>query len=121
MSGMGERILIVDDEEPMREIMAAILQHEGYECLCVPNGVDALKLLESGEKFDLITSDICNEPMWGETFINTVRQRYPDTPTLVVTGCRDIPGALHKGNNLEREQIVEVVRRFDVRRTLGAA
>jgi len=54
MSGMGERILIVDDEEPMREIMAGILQAEGYECQSVPSGVDAIKLLEAGEKFDLI-------------------------------------------------------------------
>jgi len=54
--------------------------------------------------------------MWGETFINTVKQRYPQIPTLLITGCWDIPGALHKGNDLGREQIIEAVRQV-----LGAA
>jgi len=45
MSGMGERILVVDDEEPMREIMAVILQAEGYECQSVPSGVSPAPLL----------------------------------------------------------------------------
>ena len=64
------RILIVDDEEPFREILAAMLNHCGsYECRLVPSGVEALRLLDAGQKFDLITCDIMNFPMDGFEFL----------------------------------------------------
>lgn len=121
MSTLAERILLVDDEEPTREIMAAVLGGEGYRCRCVPNGLDALRLLESGEKFDLITSDIANSPMWGTSFLEQVKQRFPEIPTLVITACRDLsepPASVRKGGYdgyllkpFEREQLVIAVRR----------
>jgi hypothetical protein len=51
------RILVVA-EEPIREIMAVILAFSGYRCRAVPGGAQALKLLDSGETFDLVTTDI---------------------------------------------------------------
>ncbi|MGA9545259.1 MAG: response regulator [Candidatus Sulfotelmatobacter sp.] len=102
------RILVVDDGEPIREIMAVILGSEGFRCQSVPSGVDALKLLESGERFDLITSDIVNPGMDGHSFLKEVRHRFPEIPTLVITECRDIPGSLLKP--FEREQLVLAVR-----------
>lgn len=47
-----------DDEEPIREIMASMLAFAGYRCRAVDDGRQALKLLDSGEKFDLVTSDL---------------------------------------------------------------
>lgn len=86
----AERILVVDDDEPLREIVRCMLSFAGYRCRCVPNGIDALKLLESGERFHLITSDIANTPMWGTEFLVEVKRRFPEIPTLVITGCRDL-------------------------------
>jgi CheY-like chemotaxis protein len=37
----------------------------GYDCTSVPNGVDALALLRSGERFDLVLNDLLNLPMDG--------------------------------------------------------
>lgn len=86
------------------ENRAAILQHEGYECLTVPSGVDALRLIEAGEKFDLVPSDICNESMSGSDFLNQIKQRYPDIPTPTRTACWGIPRALRKSDELTQEQ-----------------
>jgi CheY-like chemotaxis protein len=99
-----QRLLLVDDEESIRDIMALMLSCAGYRCRGVASSIDALKLLEAGEKFDLITSDICNEWMWGSDFVEQVKQRYPEIQTLLITGCWDIPDALHKGPDLGPEQ-----------------
>jgi DNA-binding NtrC family response regulator len=85
-----ERILLVDDEEALRDIMSQMLSFAGYRCRCVRNGVDALKLLESGEQFDLITSDVANSPMSGTSFLEEVTSRFPDIPVLMVTAAHDI-------------------------------
>ena len=93
------RILIVDDEEPFREILAAVLNHYGsYECRHVPSGVDALRLLDAGEKFDLVTCDIMNIPMGGFEFLKQMGKRFPKIPVLVITASRNIntPHYLHK-------------------------
>ncbi len=118
---MCKRILVVDDEEPFREIVASMLSYEGYQCRCVPSGIDGLKLLETGERFDLITSDIANSHMWGTDFLVEVKRRFPELRTLVLTGCQDLSeypacvpksaydGYLHKP--FEREQLSLAVRR----------
>jgi CheY-like chemotaxis protein len=64
-----ERILLVDDEEPIREIMSEILAFAGYRCRAVAGGRQALKLLDSGKRFDLVTTDLLNFPMDGITFL----------------------------------------------------
>lgn len=109
---MGQRILVVDDEEPMREIMAALLEHRGYEAHCVPNGVDALRLLDAGERFDLITCDIQNFPMDGFEFRKQMGRRFPDIPILVITAAPDIgyPHYLSK-SNVAPDKLVEAVKR----------
>jgi two-component system nitrogen regulation response regulator NtrX len=129
---MCKRILVVDDEEPFREIMASILSYEGYQCRCVPSGKDGLKLLETGERFDLITSDIANAHMWGTDFLVEVKRRFPEIRTLVLTGCRDLsesPACVPKGaydgylqKPFEREQLSLAVRRaMDPHRDEGDA
>jgi two-component system nitrogen regulation response regulator GlnG len=118
---MRKRILVVDDEEPAREILDAMLSYEGYQCRCMPNGVDALELLEAGERFDLITSDVANTPMWGTEFLVKVKRRFPEIPTLVITACRDLsesPAYLPKSSYngylqkpYGREELIFAVRR----------
>ena len=107
------RILIVDDDEGVREIWAGFLRHNGYECVPVPNGVDALKLLDAGREFDLITTDIVNYPMDGFEFRDKLRRRYPSIPVLVITAAPDIeyPHYLRKSPDMELEQIVRAVNR----------
>ncbi len=107
-----ERILIVDDEEPFREIMCDILSRHGYECSHVPNGADALKLLDAGEAFDLITCDIVNFPMDGFEFREHMRRRFPGIPILVHTAAPDI-GYTHylSKSHVGPDDLVGAVRR----------
>ena len=55
---MPDRILVVDDEEAIREIVCAILVAAGYICNQAGSGLEALALLNSGEEFELMLSDL---------------------------------------------------------------
>lgn len=115
-----ERILVADDEEPIREIMAFMLSLAGYRCRHVSGGTQALKLLESGEKFDLITSDICNSEMDGPLFLEQIQRKFPEIPVLMIHAVHDISVSLACIRNgaydyllkpFEREQLIFAVRR----------
>lgn len=113
------RILEVDDEEPIRAILRSILISAGYDCISVPNGVDALALLRAGEKFDLLLNDLLNLPMDGIQLLETAREEFPDLPVIMVTAIHDIDvvlAALQRGASdyllkpFDREQLLVIVR-----------
>ena len=56
-AAVRERILVVDDEEPIREIIVSMLVGQSYQCQQAGSGNEALAILDSGEQFDLIVSD----------------------------------------------------------------
>ena len=55
---LPKKVLVVDDEESIAELVQILLEDEGYEVLIVFNGKTALDKLAEGEKIDLIMSDI---------------------------------------------------------------
>ena len=59
-----ERILIVDDEESIREVVYSMLTISGYECRQAASGVEALAFLED-EEFELVLSDLMMGDMDG--------------------------------------------------------
>ena len=67
-------ILIVDDDEPLREALRMILEAEGYEAFAVSNGREALTWMES-HRPDAIVSDILMPEMDGYDFYRAVRAR----------------------------------------------
>ena len=52
------KVLLIDDEEGIRESLSIMLQIEGFETVAFPDAVKALKLIDDGEYFDFIISDI---------------------------------------------------------------
>src|SRR5215470_4088795 len=121
----ADRILVVDDNKGIREIVAAMLTTAGYRCRAVPGGRHALKLLASGHKFDLITSDICNEPMNGLSLLEELTRKYPDIPVLMITAGYLLE-AMRSGaygyllKPFEREQLYFAVERSLEHRRLKA-
>jgi DNA-binding NtrC family response regulator len=113
------RILVVDDEETIREIITSILAAANYECREAASGVEALALLESGEEFDLMLADLMMKNMDGIALLERTKDQYPDMPVVIVTGVRDISVALATIRNgaydylmkpFEHEQLLAVVR-----------
>ena len=79
-----ERILIVEDTESVRELISLILTAAGYECLTVSHGYEALALLKSGERIDLMLCDLLNNPH-GITLLERTKKRYPRMPVIIAT------------------------------------
>lgn len=83
------RILIVDDEDATRQTVSDMLTSAGHECRSFAGGVEALALLESGEHFDLLLTDLLNLPLDGLSLLVRVRRQFPDLVVIVTGTVRD--------------------------------
>ncbi len=79
------RILVVDDEEPMRRLLADFLTQLQYEVVTAADGVEALQKFAKGE-FDLVISDRVMPKMDGLTLLQEVKARDPQVVFLMITG-----------------------------------
>ena len=78
------RILVVDDERSMRELLAIVLRREGYEVLLAENGRAAIDLLER-EPVDLLISDIKMPDMSGVEVLRAAKRIDPDILGIMIT------------------------------------
>lgn len=85
-SGGGERILIVEDADSVRELTATLLTLAGYRCLQAPDVDRALALLRSDEPIDLLLTDVGLPGMDGRELADAARGARPALPVLFLTG-----------------------------------
>ena len=78
-------ILLVDDEEGYRELIARLLTKAGYEVLQAADGLEALSLLEES-KVDLVISDILMPALNGYALVARLRAKWPAMPVILTTG-----------------------------------
>jgi putative nucleotidyltransferase with HDIG domain len=114
------RILVVDDETVVREVMCSILTQAGYECRPVSSARDALAVLRSSENISIVLSDLVMEGVDGLTLLAQMKEAYPEIPVVMVTAVHDISVALAAIRNgaydyllkpFEKEQLLAMVRR----------
>jgi two-component system, NtrC family, sensor kinase len=79
-----EKILVVDDDAPIRKLLQRILEEAGYECRTAESVADALECLETFP-CDLILSDIHMPEKSGIELIRQVKAQYPETAVAVVS------------------------------------
>jgi DNA-binding NtrC family response regulator len=90
---MSKRILVVDDEQIIRESLSFILKKEGYDVEEAANGKDAL-LKHEGTPFDIIISDIEMPEMKGVELLKQVRQRTPQVLVVIITAFGSVETAV---------------------------
>jgi two-component system response regulator PilR (NtrC family) len=81
---MKTRILVVDDERSMREMLCILLEREGYEAVEAKNAEDALQLFEAS-LFDLVISDIQMPGFNGIELLARIKKLAPEVPVLMIT------------------------------------
>ncbi len=75
----AERILVVDDEEAIREVVTSMLSSAGYQCQQAGSGKEALAVLESDNKFELMLSDLMMAELDGIALLERTKATVPMT------------------------------------------
>jgi putative nucleotidyltransferase with HDIG domain len=89
----GEKILVVDDEEAIREVISTLLDAQGFRCTTCVNGKVGLETFRK-DSYDLVLSDIVMPEMDGLKLLAELRRADPDVPAIMVTAMHDISIAL---------------------------
>lgn len=77
------RILVVDDEENLRDVLVEVLKRDGHDVDSAVDGTEGLRLAEA-QRYDLVITDLRMPGLEGPELYRAVRARYPDDPPRVI-------------------------------------
>ncbi len=89
----GKRILLVEDDEPLRGFVRVMLELEGHQVTEASNGAEALSLFTMGE-FDLVITDFEMPVMKGNEFAAGIKLLAASVPILMITGSERARGGV---------------------------
>src|SRR5438874_1036712 len=85
LDGTGRKILVIDDDLPIRVLLRAVLQRMKFEVELAEDGVAGLAKMEQNGGYDLIVLDLMMPRLNGYEFIDRIRRQFPDhRPHMVV-------------------------------------
>ncbi len=122
------RVLVVDDEKFIRDIIADFLGMEGYIVRTAEDGVSATNELERA-RYDMVISDLKMPKMGGLDLLREVARTHPDTLTVIMTGFGTVETAIDAMKRgaydyilkpFKVEEIVHIVQRGLEKRRLSA-
>jgi two-component system response regulator PilR (NtrC family) len=87
------RVLIIDDEEVLRDVMQAVLRREGFDVALAASAEEGLALVET-EDIDLVILDIMLPGMDGHEALRNIKEMNPLIPVIIVTAYSSIDGAI---------------------------
>lgn len=108
---MGNRVLIVDDDEDMQALLQTVLERQKYEVVTAEDGIAALQELEK-EAPDLIVLDLMMPRMDGYAFTEELRQRGLQSTIPIIVLSADV-NAKQKADQLGADSYI--AKPFDVR------
>jgi putative nucleotidyltransferase with HDIG domain len=125
---MKPNLLIVDDEQVIREVLTEKLTTAGYACSTAANSAEALRKIETDQTFSLVLSDIDMPGQNGISLLKDIKTRNPEMDVVMVTGVVDVDIAIQsirlgasdyitKPFNLE-EVVLTVERTLEKRRLM---
>jgi DNA-binding NtrC family response regulator len=91
------RILVVDDEESMRQYLSILLEKEGYEVVAASSGAEALQLMEA-DPFAVVLSDIQMPKVDGIQLLKGIKAIDPTTPVIMLTAYASEQSAIDAVN-----------------------
>src|SRR5579863_1868546 len=110
---IAHRVLLVDDDDAVRDMMTATLEHKGFKVVSAANVTEALRHITT-ESFDVLITDLhMPDPGDGFTVVSAMRHSQPNALTLLVSGYPDVQGAM-AAILLEADEIV--VKPFEIGR-----
>ncbi len=83
------KILVIDDEQGIREVLSGILEDESHEVFAVEDGIEGLQLLKT-EPIDLVLLDVWLPNMGGIDVLKRIKTDYPETQVIIISGHGNI-------------------------------
>jgi two-component system response regulator PilR (NtrC family) len=105
-----DRLLIVDDEQGMRDFLSIMLKKEGYSVALADSAEKASEFVERGD-FDLIISDIAMPGQSGLEVLRQAKEANPDTPVIMITAYASTESAVEA---LKLGAYDYIIKPFDV-------
>jgi EAL domain-containing protein (putative c-di-GMP-specific phosphodiesterase class I) len=93
-SELGAKVLVVDDEQTVQQLLVRLLVAAGYEVRTANNGEEALRVMDT-ESFDLVVTDLVMPKTDGMAVLQTMRERSIDVPVVMITGAPTTESAMH--------------------------
>jgi CheY-like chemotaxis protein len=105
------RILVIDDEQPIAQLLEDVLRDEGHFVEVAVSGEEGLRLAAAG-RYDLVLTDLGMPDMSGWEVASRIRARLPGVPVVLVTGW----GTTLTQNEIDRSGVAAVVHKpFEIR------
>lgn len=102
------RILFLEDEPTIREVLTEYMRQENYEVVCAKDGQRAMKLLEE-EEFDMAVLDIMVPKVSGLQVLDFIRKQRPETATIMLTALEDERTQLQAFNLYADDYVIKPV------------
>ena len=85
VQGAPPRILVVDDEPSMRDMLRIVLRRDGYDVVTARSGAEAIELLRGNTTVDLLLSDIRMPDVGGVDVLRVAKEQNPDIVAFMMT------------------------------------
>jgi YesN/AraC family two-component response regulator len=97
------KLLIIDDDEPVLANLCYFLSYKKYDVTPASDGLEGLRLFENDQRgFDLVITDIVMPQMNGITLVSIIKEKFPDTPIIAITGWEEFPEAFAVGSRADK-------------------
>ncbi len=122
--GNAETILVVEDDDGVRQYASEILRDLNYQIIEAKDSATALRLLEANKDFDLLLTDVVLPGINGRELANEVERRRPGTKVIFMTGYSRNAivhnGRLDPGTELIQKPLIERVLARKIRQVLDS-
>jgi two-component system, cell cycle response regulator CpdR len=116
------KILIADDEDSMRQLVARAIAMDGHETVTAQDGAEALEILARADgRFDLLLTDIQMPVMDGIALALSVARDFPDLTILLMTGFADQRERASNLNALVHDVVTKPFSVADIRTAVADA
>lgn len=112
------RILVADDEPSIRRALDRVLTDEGHDVMAAPDGESAIRLLERGERFDLLILDYMMPGVSGAVVGMRARELRSDQAVIFSSGyvyadesiAAAVPGARHLPKPIDPGELLDLIK-----------
>lgn len=112
-----QKILVIEDDNGVRELLQSFLEESGFEVLLAADGLQGMELIEQGD-FDLIIADVMLPYVSGIGLTKIAKSRSPEKPIICVTGYGHFPERIAEqehadyvlGKPFDLNELSEIIR-----------